>query len=467
MLAVLVKPALDSYTSWGSCRIATLPCPCTSRLRMNARLARMLGVFLIAVPVLAAADWPQFRGPNRDGYSQDKGLLKKWPADGPKLLWTYKQSGTGYSGPAVVGDTLYMMGARDGNEYLYALDLKGAPPKELWSIKLAPTFNWKGNSWNEGPSATPTVDGKFVYALSGGGELVCASTDGKEVWRKSMAKDLAGEVNPIGGDPKNLLGWGYTWSPLVDGDKVICVPGGKQGLVAALDKNKGEVLWRSKDVKDQATYASPIVAEVDGVRQYIVMTNRGAVGIDAKSGGLLWDYTRDPTFSDCVIPTPVYSDGYVYMTVGFNLGCACIKLTKNGAKFDVTHVYSNRLLTNREGGVILIDGKIYGHSENRGWECQDFKTGKIDWSEKRKMKSGSLVTAEGLLYAYGADDGVMALVKPDTKKWVEISRFEIPEKAKNKPNGRIWTHPVIANGKLYLRDQDLLFCYDISAGGGK
>lgn len=426
---------------------------------MNARIAAgVLGLFAI-VPMLGAADWPQFRGPNRDGYSQDKGLLKEWPKAGPKLVWTWKDAGAGYSGPAVVGDTLYMMGAREGSEYLYALDIKG--PKELWSVKLGPMFQWKGNSWNDGPSATPTVDGDLVFALSGNGELVCADTKGNPKWRKSMPKDFAGEVNPIGGDAKNLLGWGYTWSPLVDGDNLICVPGGKKGLVAALDKKTGNLVWQSKEVTDQATYSSPIVADVQGVRQYIVMTNAGAVGIDAKTGGALWVYKREQPFADCVIPTPVYFTDHVYMTVGFGLGCDLVKLTKDGAKFKSEPVYSDRKLTNREGGVILMDGRIFGHSENKGWECQDLMTGKILWADKRKMKSGSLITAEGLFYIYGADDGVVALVKPDAKKWEEISRFTIPQMGKNKPNGKIWTHPIIANGKLYLRDQELLFCYDI------
>lgn len=431
---------------------------------MNARTAAALVGLVIVLP-LSAADWPQFNGPKRDGHSQDKGLLKAWPKDGPKLLWTFKDAGVGYSGPAVVGDTLYMMGARKGDEYLYAIDVKGA--NELWSVKLAPMFQWKGNAWNDGPSATPTVDGGLVFALSGGGELVCADTTGKVQWRKNMAKDFGGEVNPIGGGLKNL-GWGYTWSPLVDGDNLICVPGGKKGLVAALEKKTGKLVWQSKDVTDQATYASPIVAEVGGVRQYIVMTNAGAVGVDAKTGDLLWTYTRAQPFSDCVIPTPIYSDGHVYMTAGFGLGCDLVKLTQAGGKFKAEAVYSNRNLSNQDGGVILIDGKIYGYADKKGWMCQDMKKGTVDWIERRKMKAGSPITAEGLIYVYGADDGVVALVQPDAKKWNEISRFEIPDKSKlNKPNGKIWTHPIIANGKLYLRDQELLFCYDISAGGAK
>jgi outer membrane protein assembly factor BamB len=426
---------------------------------MKTRIASAAIWLLILGPFLLGADWPGFRGPTRDGHAADVGLLKEWPQGGPKLVWTFDKAGTGYSGPAVVGDTLYMMGARDGSEYLFAIDVNQG--KETWSLKLAPTFSWKGNAWNDGPSATPTVDGELVYALSGAGELVCATTKGEQKWRKSMPKDLAGEVNPIGGDAKNLLGWGYTWSPLVDGKQLICVPGGKQGLLAALDKTTGEVIWRSKEVTDQATYSSPIVADVQGVRQYIAMTNEGCVGVEAKTGKLLWDYRRKPAFTDCVIPTPIYKDDHVYTTVGFGLGCDLVKLTKDGDKFKTEAVYSNRNMTNREGGVVLVDGKIYGHSETKGWVCQDFMTGKNAWSEKRKMKAGSILYADGLLYAYDSDSGDCALLKPDPKKWSEVSRFPIPQKGQNKPNGKIWTHPVIANGKLYLRDQEFLFCFDI------
>jgi outer membrane protein assembly factor BamB len=256
-------------------------------------------------------DWPQYRGPNRDGHSADKGLLKQWPAGGPKLAWAFKTTGLGYSGPAVVGDKLYIMGAREDAEHLIAIDVKTG--NQLWSLKLGPIFTWKGNTWNEGPSATPTVDGDSIFALSGRGDLVCASAAGKEVWRKSMTKDLKGEVNPIGGAPAPY-GWGYTWSPLVDGDNLICLPGGKDGLVAALNKKNGDVVWRSKEVPEQATYSSPIVVEIGGVRQYIAMTAEdaaagstgGLLGVSAKDGKLLWYFHRQPPYSDCVIPTPFH-----------------------------------------------------------------------------------------------------------------------------------------------------------------
>src|SRR5438132_17305 len=218
-------------------------------------LALALGLLTLAAP---AADWPQWRGPNRDGISKETGLLKSWPKDGPKLAWTFTSAGIGYSGPAVAAGQLYLTGGRNGSEELFAIDTKTA--SEKWSVKIGPIFTFKGNIWGDGPRATPTVDGDRVYALGGQGDLVCVGADGKEIWRKNMTRDLGGEVSQIGGSLDELA-WGYTWSPLVDGDQLICVPGGAKGTLAALNKMTGAVTWRSQDFKEAAPYASPVVAE--------------------------------------------------------------------------------------------------------------------------------------------------------------------------------------------------------------
>jgi outer membrane protein assembly factor BamB len=434
---------------------------------MKARILLSLLAGVAAAWPLRADDWPQFRGPDRSGVSKETGLLQSWPKGGPPLAWTFKQAGIGYSGPAVVGDRLYLMGARGDAEFVFALDLKSAEGnnvKELWATRIGPLFSWKGNSYNSGPSATPSVDGELVYALGGQGDLLCVeAATGKERWRKNLPADLGAEVNPIGGGPEKL-GWGYTWSPLVDGEQLICVPGGSQGTLAAMNKKTGEVIWRSKGLTDQATYSSPIVASVDGVRQYIQMTNAGIAGVAAKDGELLWYYQRKPPYSDVVIDTPIFHDGYVYATVAFSLGCDLIKIVRRSAKFAAEKVYANKNLMNQSGGVILVNGRIYGYSKGKGWVCQDFKKGNIVWSERRKLGPGSLTAAEGELYCYGEDDGTMVLVTANTKGWLEKGRFDIPQKsALNKSSGKLWTHPVIANGRLYLRDQELLFCYDIRA----
>jgi outer membrane protein assembly factor BamB len=420
------------------------------------------------VPALCGGDWPQFRGPNRDGVSRETGLRKDWPNGGPRLLWTCAECGVGYAGPAVVGDRLYLAGGRGDSEFVYALDLntKGdQPPKELWAAKIGPLFTWKGNNWNAGTNATPTVDGDLVYVLGGMGDLLCVeAASGKERWRVNLPRELHGEVNPIGGgleDP-TPLGWGYAWAPLVDGQQLICVPGGKDGLLAALDKQTGKVLWQSKEITDQASYSSPLAVEVGGIRQYIQVTNEGIVGVAAKDGKKLWSYRRDPAYGDVVIATPVFHDNYVFATVGFGQGCDLIKLNPQGDSIQVEKVLSNKTVENRDGGVVLVDGHLYGYSDNHGWFCLEFKTGAPVWSERNKLGRGSVTYADGNLYCCAEKGGAVVLLDASPKGWNEKGRFKLPrESPQRKQLGGLWTHPVVANGRLYIRDQELLFCLDL------
>jgi outer membrane protein assembly factor BamB len=421
-------------------------------------------LFCLTAIALVSADWPQWRGPDRDDVSKETGLLKRWPTNGPPLLWTFSNAGQGYSGPAIVGDRLYLMGARGDSEFVYALDLnklENNAPKELWATRVGPTFTWTSNNWNKGPSATPAVDGDLVYALGGMGDLICVeSATGKEHWRKNLPTDLGGEVNPIGGGAEKL-GWGFTWSPLVDGEQVVCVPGGERGTLAAFNKKTGELIWQSKDLKDQASYSSPLVAEIGGVRQYIVQTVEGASGVAAKDGRLLWSYRRKPAYSDVVIPTPIVHGNYVFMTAGWGAGCDLIEIHPEADQFTVKKVYANKNMTNAQGGVALVGDHVYGYSDNKGWVCMEFMTGKIVWSNRR-LRAGSLTCADGHLYCYGEQDGSVVLAQASPEKWTETGKFTIPKESTLRlPSGKIWTHPVVANGRLYLRDQELLFCYDV------
>lgn len=417
--------------------------------------------------LLIAADWPQWRGPHRDGVSTETGLLAKWPKDGPQLVWTFDKAGAGYAGPAIVGGKLYTMGTRDKTECVIALDEKG---QELWSSKIAPVFDFAGNTWSGGPNATPTVDGELLYALGSQGMLVCVDTRGKERWRKDLPRELDAQVNPTGGGPKKM-GWGFSWSPLVDGEQLICVPGGPGGLFAALNKKTGEVLWRSKEVKDQATYSSPISATIGGVKQYIQLTQDGVVGVSAKNGELLWNYKRDNPFPDVVCSMPICQGDKVYVT---SWGAAeLIKIEPDGKKFKATPAWgedeiSERKIGNRHGGVVVMGKYVYGYHEELGWMCQEFASGKVQWESGRFAlgagKVGSLVGADGRLYCLGEKNktGVVGMIAATPAKYTEISRFTLPRtSAIRKRSGGLWTVPVIADGYLYLRDQELIFCYKV------
>jgi outer membrane protein assembly factor BamB len=439
---------------------------------MNLRSLPLAAACLAAVGLSAlAADWPQWRGPDRTDVSKETGLLKAWPKGGPPLLWKFTGAGVGFSGPAVVGDRLYTVGAREEIEYVVALDVSTG--KEVWHTKLGAIFTFEDNRWGDGPRSTPTVDGDHVYALGGQGELVCLHVkDGKEVWRKNLIKDFGGRYM----HSTEALHWGYCESPLVDGDKLVCCPGGPQGLMVALNKLTGAVIWRSTDLKDEATDSSIMPADIGGVRQYVQSTYKGegqggsVVGVSAKDGKLLWVFPNARYDIYAVVPTPIVKDSLVYVTAGYSAGCNLLKITKDGAAFKAEDLYSSRsqkVMQNEHGGVVLVGGYVYGYSDGKGWVCQEFKTGKLVWNEKNQLDGkGSLTCADGHLYLY-SDEGVAALIKATPMGWEESGRFDLPEKSKvpelrkTSRTAGIWTHPVVANGRLYLRDQDLLFCFDV------
>jgi len=429
---------------------------------------RLLSLALVCLMSLAARadDWPQYGGPRRDGVSTEAGLRKAWAPQAPMLLWTFDNLGTGYSGPAVVGDRLYVSCARGDSEFLIALDLKDPKgPKELWATRIGATFTWKGNSWNLGPNASPSVDDARVYALGGFGDLICVdAATGKELWRKNLPTDLGGEVNPIGGglEEPTPLGWGYASAPLVDGDQLLCIPGGKKGLMATLNKKTGDLIWQSKEVTDQAPYSSPILAEIGGIKQYILAINSGTIGIAAKDGKRVWSYRRQPAYDDVVVATPIVHNDFVFSTVGFGQGCDLVKLKANVGAIEATRVYSNKTIQARNGGVVLVDGHLYGYSEGRGWVCVELETGKVKWADRDSLERGSVTAVNGMLICIAEKGGVVALVEATPAARREVGRFSLPkESTLRRPSGGLWTHAIVANGKMYVRDQEFLFCYDL------
>lgn len=421
--------------------------------------------FLFAGDQLLAESWPQMQGVRRNNISAETGLLGAWPTSGPPLAWTFKNAGIGYSSPAIVDDRVYLTGGREGKSELFCLDAKTR--SELWSLPLNERcFDFEGNSWGAGPRATVTVDGDLVYALAGDGKLVCATTGGDSQWQVHMVSDLGGSIkNVAAGEPKTV-GWGFCWGPIADGGNLICTPGGTNGvgLVVALDKNNGAVVWRSNELDEEATYASPIIATIDGVRQYLVMTQFGIASVAAADGKLLWYYKRSRPYSDVVIPTPVCHGNHVYVSTGD--GCDLIEVSKNNSgEFEANKVYTSRNMKNAIGGFVLHDGHIYGTSKRRGWVCQNFMTGDIVWYQRanKSVGDGSLIFADGQLYLYGEKTAEVGLVEATTDGWVENGRFKLPMSSELvAPSGKNWTRPVIADGMLYLRDQDLLYCYRIN-----
>jgi outer membrane protein assembly factor BamB len=399
-----------------------------------------------AICAALADDWPQWRGPNRDGISKETGLLKDWPAKGPTLAWKATGLGKGYSTVSITNGRVFTIGDRGDANFVVALNEADGKPD--WSAKLgkpgAP--GWGGF---EGPRATPTVEGKLLYAVGQWGEMVCLdSSTGVEKWRKDYAKDF-GSTRPE---------WGFSESPLVDGDKVLITPGGTKGSVVALKKDTGELVWRSQEFTDVPHYSSLIVAEIGGVRQYIQLTAASVAGIAATDGKVLWRAPRKG--STAVIPTPIYSDGYVYVTSGYGAGCNLFKISANGNKFAATQVYANKVMVNHHGGVVKWENFVYGYSDGKGWTCQDFKTGEDKWQDKEKLGKGSLVYADGRLYLRQEDKaGTVVLIEPSSAGYKEHGRFNPPDRS----DKNTWPHPVVANGKLYLRDQDTLLCYDVKA----
>jgi outer membrane protein assembly factor BamB len=384
-------------------------------------------------------DWPQWQGQDRTAVSKETGLLQEWPKNGPTLAWKAENLGGGFSTPSVAGGRVYGMGFRGNDEVVWALDEKTG--EQVWSVKIADANRRVG--YSEGPRCTPTVDGDRLYVLGLGADLVCLKiNNGEEVWRKNLAKDFAGRVG----------GWGYSESPLIDGDKLLCTPGGDKATLAALDKKTGETIWKGVVPKgDQAQYSSIIAADFEGRRQYIQFLSRGVVGFSG-DGEFLWRYDH-PRNSTANCSTPLYRDGYVFAASAYGTGGGLAKLSRDGDKVQAEEVYFTKQMKNHHGGMVLIGDFLYGSDEGQ-LTCLEFKTGKMQWAE-RKAGKGSIAYADGQLY-YRNEDGPVILVEANPKKYVEHGRFTPPRTGKP-----AWPHPIVANGKLYIRDQQYLYCYDV------
>lgn len=406
----------------------------------------------------ASRDWPEFRGAARDAVSRETGLLKSWPEGGPKLLWKLEGLGKGLSAVSIANGRLFTMGDRPsegGEEMQFVLAYNLRTQRLLWATPIGPRY--RGGP--PGPRCTPTVSGRLVYVMGTDGDLVCLSTaDGTIRWKKNVVAEFGGAM---------MSGWKYSESPLVDGNKVLCTPGGDSAMMVALNKSNGETIWKCAAPKlgekgaDGAGYSSAVIADIDGVRQYVQLVGRGVIGVDAKTGRFLWGYNNVAN-NVANIPTPVVRGPYVFVTTAYSTGAALLKIVRNGDGFEAKEVYfiDSKDFQNHHGGIVQVGDYIYaGHGPSRGDPaCIEFGTGKVVWKQKSpSIGSAAVLYADGnLIFRYDRGDVLLVEATPD--------EFRIKGRFKSlRGSGPAWPHPVVHNGRLYLRHSDILACYDLRA----
>jgi outer membrane protein assembly factor BamB len=416
-----------------------------------------LATLVAAVAVCAAepeptgTEWPTFRGPKRDNISPDKGLLKEWPDGGPKLLWTTEGVGKGYSSMTVAAGKVFTMGTEGGKTYIFAIDAKmGGDP--VWKAEVGVG----GNESYKGSRCTPTYDDGLVYGIGSDGDLVCVTADkGEEKWRKSFRKDYKGSSG----------GWRYSESPLIDGQRLVCTPGGKEATIVCLNKKTGEEIWKSA-AGGQAGYASIVIGKAGGVKQYVTLLGGGTVGVDAKDGKLLWKYDRFAG-NTANIPSPVPLGDQVLTGAGYGKPMVLLSIKAADGKFTAEPEYEKERMGNRMGGLVVLNDLVFSDQDMSGNPfCAEWKTGTIKWrrndvkGKARGSGSGSaaLAYADGNLYVH-YQNGWMALVPATATGYEEKGSFKVPG------SGRAdsWSHPVVIGGKLYVREDTTLHCYDVKA----
>src|SRR5262245_18587787 len=397
-------------------------------------------VFLGAAALGAAGDWPQWQGPDRTGLSKETGLLKEWPAGGPGIVWKAAGLGAGFGSLAIAGERLFVQGMRGGSSVVIALDRGDG--KEAWSRSLGePQHNNRG----PGPRGTPTVDGDRLYVLTENGDLACLKTaDGSVVWQRNVLRDFRGEQ----------LKWLISESPLVDGPHLVVSPGGPGAGMVKLDKMTGKTVWTASELSDPAGYASVIAADVQGVRTYFTFTSSAGVGVRASDGKLMFRY---PNAANNVanITTPIFSNNKVFFTSAYDTGAGLVDLTVQNGEVKAKEVYFTRNMKNHHGGVVLVDGYLYGYNDSI-LTCLEFGSGRVLWRD-RSVGKGSVTYADGNLYIQ-SENNVVGLAPASPQGYGEKGRFAIPDKGL--PS---WAHPVISDARLYIRNQDSLMAYDIKA----
>jgi outer membrane protein assembly factor BamB len=418
-------------------------------MRRQRLLGCACGAILLSLAAYAA-DWPQWRGPRRNGVSSETGLLKEWPKAGPRLVWQAKDIGDGYATPSVVGNRVYLLSNRGlDNEFVQALSAQDGA--QVWATRLGKVGNPGQMPSFPTARSTPTVDGGLLYALGSDGDLSCLETaSGKIRWRKSLRADF-------GGHPGQ---WAYSESPLVDGDALVVTPGGAQATLVALNKQTGETIWKSAvPGGDDAAYASVIVVEAGGRKQYVQFLAKGLVGVDARTGQFLWRYDATGK-GNTNIPSPVASGGYIYTSQGRGPG-GLVRLTPAGQGVAAEQIYLQRGLPNSVGGSVVVGGAHYG-TTGEALVAADWATGKVLWQDAG-TSGGAILAAENRLYIH-SENGEVILAEATPEAYREKGRFMPPDRPKpaRAAMEKAWPYPVVANGRLYIRELDSLWCYDIS-----
>jgi outer membrane protein assembly factor BamB len=424
--------------------------PALRKRHLFSSLALSLVVFTATASSLAF-DYPQWRGPQRDGVSAEKGLLKEWPKDGPALVWQVQSAGSGYSTPAVVGDRIYLLG-NEGLDREFVAAFSAKDGKQIWSTDLGKVGNPKQQPSFPAARSTPTVDGNLVYALSSDGDLACLEAKtGKKRWQKNLRTDFGGKPGE----------WAYAESPLVDGKTLVCTPGGAEATLLALDKETGEVQWKcALPEADEANYSSIIVINDGGVKQYVQMVQKGLVGVDAKTGKFLWRFGKAVSRYGCNIPTPVAHEAAVFCAAA-GTGAGLVKIKAEGDKWEAEEVYFSPKLPTAIGGSVKVGDYLYG-TTGKALLCVDFKSGEVKW-DAPSLGAASICYADGLLYLHG-ENGEVSLIEATPQEYREKGRFNPPNQPKRSQQmEKAWAYPVVANGRLYLRDHGSLWCYDIRA----
>lgn len=401
----------------------------------------LIGTWIASMAV--ADDWSQWRGNHRDGKSQETGLMATWPEGGPRLLWQTNDLGSGFSTPSSAAGSVYLI-CNQAMEKEEVVALSLADGSRRWATKIGAVGKNNGPQY-PGSRSTPTIDGNLLFALGSDGDLACLDAkSGSIKWAMNLRTEFGGKPGA----------WAYTESPLIDGDVLVCSPGGEDATVVALNKADGSVIWKSPLAEaDNASFSSPIAATIDGTKQYVLFLSKGLVGLNAQTGQELWRYTNTSD-KDANVQTPVTDGRFVYSAAG-RVGGGLVRVTSGNAEPE--EVYFAKTIPSGMGGSILIDGKLYG-SSGPTQICVDFQTGEPVWQD-RSIGTGALCYVDGKLIIHGENNEV-AMISATGDGYQELGRFT-PPNAPDRGSSKAWTYPIVVDGKLIIRDVGTVWCYDL------